>query len=102
MPQQLNLILFGPPGAGKGTQAERLQGDFQLPFISTGDMLREQVRCRTELGATIAARMKAGQLVPDRLVNEDVTDLYSRVNVGTKVIVLPMEHRVDTGRGTRG
>jgi adenylate kinase len=50
VPQQLNLILFGPPGAGKGTQAERLQGDFQLPFISTGDMLRRNVKDETDLG----------------------------------------------------
>jgi adenylate kinase len=64
------MVLFGSPGSGKGTQAKFLIRWLGIPHISTGDMLREQVRCGTELGATIAARMKAGQLVPDRLVNE--------------------------------
>ena len=47
---ELNLILFGPPGAGKGTQSERLRSDFQLPYIATGDMLRGNVKEGTELG----------------------------------------------------
>jgi adenylate kinase len=65
---ELNLILFGPPGAGKGTQAERLQADFQLPFISTGDMLRANVKHKTELGKRAQEYMKAGELVPDDLI----------------------------------
>jgi adenylate kinase len=65
---QLNLILFGPPGAGKGTQAARLQSDFQLPFISTGDMLRANVEEGTELGKQAEKYMKAGDLVPDELI----------------------------------
>jgi adenylate kinase len=65
---QLNLILFGPPGAGKGTQAARLQSDFQLPFISTGDMLRGNVDEGTELGKQAEKYMKAGDLVPDELI----------------------------------
>ena len=65
---ELNLILFGPPGAGKGTQAERLQADFQLPFISTGDMLRANVKQKTELGKRAQEYMKAGELVPDDLI----------------------------------
>ncbi len=68
MAQQLNLILFGPPGAGKGTQAERLQGDFQLPFISTGDMLRKNVKEETSLGTEAKSYMDAGDLVPDELI----------------------------------
>jgi adenylate kinase len=65
---ELNLILLGPPGAGKGTQAERLQDDFQLPFISTGDMLRANVKEQTELGRQAEEYMKAGELVPDDLI----------------------------------
>jgi adenylate kinase len=65
---ELNLILFGPPGAGKGTQAERLQRDFQLPFISTGGMLRASVKDETELGKKAKRYMDAGDLVPDDLI----------------------------------
>jgi adenylate kinase len=65
---ELNLILFGPPGAGKGTQATRLQDDFQLPFISTGDMLRANVKQETPLGRQAKAYMDAGDLVPDDLI----------------------------------
>ena len=65
---ELNLILFGPPGAGKGTQAERLERDFQLPFISTGEMLRSNVKGETELGKKAKQYMDAGDLVPDDLI----------------------------------
>src|SRR5437763_5759655 len=65
---ELNLILFGPPGAGKGTQADRLQVDFQLPFISTGDMLRANVKDETALGMEAKSYMDAGELVPDALI----------------------------------
>jgi adenylate kinase len=65
---ELNLILFGPPGAGKGTQAERLRGDFRLAFISTGEMLRGNVTDGTELGLEAKRYMDAGDLVPDELI----------------------------------
>jgi adenylate kinase len=65
---QLNLILFGPPGAGKGTQAERLRNDFQLPYIATGDMLRANVKDGTDLGKKAKEYMDAGDLVPDDVI----------------------------------
>jgi adenylate kinase len=65
---QLNLVLLGPPGAGKGTQARRLVEDFSLPYIATGDMLREAVRDGTELGEKAKRYMNNGDLVPDDLI----------------------------------
>ena len=71
---ELNLILLGPPGAGKGTQAERLREDFALPHISTGDILRAQVDKGTELGRQAEEYMKAGKLVPDEVIVGMITD----------------------------
>jgi adenylate kinase len=65
---ETNLILLGPPGAGKGTQAERLQADFALAHISTGDMLRAQVAQGTQLGGEAEKYMNAGELVPDEVI----------------------------------
>jgi adenylate kinase len=65
---ELNLILLGPPGAGKGTQAERLKDDFGLPYIGTGDLLRKHKDDGTELGREAASYMQNGDLVPDELV----------------------------------
>jgi adenylate kinase len=64
----MNLILMGPPGAGKGTQAKKLHADFRLPQISTGDILREAVAKVTELGIKAKALMDEGKLVPDEVV----------------------------------
>lgn len=65
---ELNLILLGPPGAGKGTQADRLRDDFALPHISTGDILRAQVAEGTPLGLEAKRFMDAGDLVPDEVI----------------------------------
>lgn len=61
------LLLMGPPGAGKGTQAERLMEKYQVPHISTGDMFRAAVKQGTELGKEAKRYMDAGQLVPDEV-----------------------------------
>lgn len=64
----MRMILIGPPGAGKGTQAQRLIDQFKIPHISSGDMLRAAVREGTELGVAADGYMKSGQLVPDDVV----------------------------------
>jgi adenylate kinase len=66
----LNLILIGPPGAGKGTQAARLREDFGLTHIATGDLLRAHRERETDLGLRAARYMAEGRLVPDELVTE--------------------------------
>ena len=71
---ELNLILLGPPGAGKGTQAARLRDDFGLPYIGTGDLLREHRANETELGNKAKEYMAAGKLVPDELVIEMILE----------------------------
>jgi adenylate kinase len=65
---ELNLILLGPPGAGKGTQAERITEDFNLPYIATGNILRAAVAEGTELGVKAKSFMDAGALVPDDVI----------------------------------
>jgi len=61
----MNIALFGPPGAGKGTQAKELSKHYAIPHISTGDILRANVRDGTELGMKAKEYMDKGQLVPD-------------------------------------
>ena len=80
---ELNLLLLGPPGAGKGTQAERLVDDFDLPYYATGDILREAVKNGTELGKQAKEYMDRGELVPDELISGVIVE------------------RLDVGRGRR-
>ena len=64
----MNLILMGAPGAGKGTQSEVISEKFNIPAISTGDILRGAIKNETELGKVAKSYMDAGQLVPDEVV----------------------------------
>jgi adenylate kinase len=65
---ELNLVLLGPPGSGKGTQGERLNEDLRLPYYATGDILRGAVRDKTELGKSAKEYMDRGDLVPDEVI----------------------------------
>jgi adenylate kinase len=71
---ELNLILLGPPGAGKGTQAGLLTEDFGLPHIATGDILRAAVAAQTKLGKEAKRYMDAGELVPDNIITGVILD----------------------------
>ncbi|HBY62396.1 MAG TPA: adenylate kinase [Solibacterales bacterium] len=72
------LVLFGPPGSGKGTQAKLLRECLQVPHVSTGDMLREHIQAGDALGLEVRTVMRAGRLVPDELVNRLVDERLSR------------------------
>ncbi len=74
----MNLILLGPPGAGKGTQAERLREDFSLRHIATGDILRAEVADGSELGNEAKRYMDAGELVPDQVIVEMIVQRIGR------------------------
>ncbi len=64
----LNIVLFGPPGAGKGTQAEKLIAKYKLVHLSTGDLLRSEIAAKSKLGMEAKAFMEKGELVPDSVV----------------------------------
>jgi adenylate kinase len=76
----MRLIIIGPPGSGKGTQAKRLAGRFGIPHISTGDMLREAIADGTELGRKAAPIMAAGGLVSDDLMVGIIKDRLARAD----------------------
>jgi adenylate kinase len=79
-PGAINVVMLGPPGAGKGTQAERLSRRRKLPKISTGDILREAVQTDTELGRAAKQTMEAGNLVSDDLMIAIVQDRLNRAD----------------------
>ncbi len=77
----MRLVLVGPPGAGKGTQAAFLASHFSIPHISTGDIFRANLKAGTELGNQAKAFMDRGELVPDSLTNEMVKDRLTHDDV---------------------
>ena len=71
----MRLVLLGPPGAGKGTQAKKLVERFHLSHISTGDIFRENIKNQTELGKKVESYLSSGRLVPDELTIAMLWDL---------------------------
>ncbi len=74
----LNIILFGPPGAGKGTQSSKLIEKYGLVHLSTGDVFRYNIKNQTELGILAKSYIDKGQLVPDEVTNRMVRDFIER------------------------
>jgi adenylate kinase len=97
-----NVIMLGPPGAGKGTQAAWLARDFSLPKISTGDILREAVTQGTELGRLIKATMESGQLVPDAAVVGIVRERLERPDTSRGFILDGFPRTVAQARALDG
>ena len=83
----MRLVVLGPPGAGKGTQARRLVELYSIPQLSTGEMLRAAVAGGTELGLAVKAIMDRGELVPDDVVNQMVSDRIDREGCRTGFIL---------------
>jgi adenylate kinase len=77
---ELNLVMLGPPGAGKGTQARQLRRKWNIPHISTGAMLREAVAAGTPLGQQVAAIMETGGLIDDDLITRVVTERLAQAD----------------------
>lgn len=80
-------IIFGPPGSGKGTQAARIEDEFHLTHLSTGDILRSEVARGTEIGHEVARIMSAGDLVPDDVIIRIVQRILRDPNVSSDVLL---------------
>ena len=84
---ELNLVLLGPPGSGKGTQGERLNADLRLPYYATGDILRAAVKDGTELGKTAKQHMDDGGLVPDEVIIGVIAERLQRTEAADGFIL---------------
>lgn len=82
----LNIVLFGAPGCGKGTQSELLEKRFALRHISTGNVIRQQIAAKSELGLQMQACIERGELAPDQLVIDMIADYVANHNEGAGVI----------------
>jgi adenylate kinase len=92
------VVLFGPPGSGKGTQAKLLTEKLGLPHVSTGDMLREHIAAGDALGLEVREIIKAGQLVPDHLVIRLVEDRLDRADCEVGVLLDGFPRTLDQAR----
>ena len=105
---ELNLILLGPPGAGKWTQAQRLVEDFDLPYYATGDILREAVKDGSELGVEAKQYMDSGDLVPDDVICRVIMERVDSPEAGDGFLLdgfprtLPQAETLENALGRRG
>ena len=82
----MNLVIFGPPGAGKGTQSSFITNKFNLYQLSTGELLREEIKNKTELGEKISSIINAGDLVSDKIVSELIEKFISKKEFQNRII----------------
>jgi adenylate kinase len=104
----MNLIFFGPPGAGKGTQAQRLSSELSIPQVSTGDILRAAIKAGSALGKQVEPLMAAGKLVPDALVVDIVGERLAQKDAAAGFILdgfprtIPQAESLDAVLGRMG
>ena len=82
----MNIVIFGPPGAGKGTQSKFIVNKYNLYQLSTGDLLRNEIKNKSELGLKISSIMNAGELVSDNIVSELIEKFVSNNKYKNKII----------------
>ena len=82
----MNIIIFGPPGAGKGTQSKFIVNKYSLYQLSTGDLLRKEIKDKTELGSKITELMNSGELVSDKIVSRLIENFVSDNKYKNKII----------------
>ncbi len=82
----MNLVIFGPPGAGKGTQSSFITKKFKLYQLSTGELLREEIKNKTELGLRISSIINSGDLVSDKIVSQLIEKFISKKEFKNRII----------------
>ena len=82
----MNIVIFGPPGAGKGTQSKFIVNKFNLHQLSTGDLLRNEIKNKTQLGSEISSIINAGELVSDKIVGNLIEKFISNNTYKNKII----------------
>ena len=82
----MNLVIFGPPGAGKGTQSKYILSKYNLYQLSTGELLRNEIIKKTKIGVEISAKMNSGQLVSDQIVSDLIETFISNINYKNRLI----------------
>ena len=93
----MNIILFGPPGAGKGTQATNVVKKFNLHKVSTGDLLREEIKNNTDLGNKIKSVMDTGSLISDNIINNLITKVISNKKFYNRLIFDGYQRNLEQG-----
>ena len=82
----MNIVIFGPPGAGKGTQSKFIVNKFNLYQLSTGDLLRDEIKNKTKLGSEISSIINSGELVSDKIVSNLIEKFISNETYKNKII----------------
>ena len=82
----MNIVIFGPPGAGKGTQSKFIVNKFKLHQLSTGDLLRNEIKNKTKLGSEIYSIINSGELVSDQIVGNLIEKFVSNNDYKNKII----------------